>query len=440
MVANEAQLPLALQHANRIGLDIGGTLIKIVHYEPMPSPSLSIEHGSGNTDRDRTMNNDNSHVARGRLIFRKFEGSQLNEAILYMRSIFESKQTQERVLVATGGGAHKYAHKLTESLSAQLVKLDEMNSLIAGLTFLLASLPFESYALSQPADPQSPFTYLPAAEKPDALFPYLLVNIGSGVSILKVSSPSIYERVSGSSLGGGTFLGLCSALTRASSFDEAVALAESGDHSRVDLLVGDIYGGMDYQKIGLSRSVIASSCAKLSPVLNHYSKLQSSSSSLQNESTDPIQDADIAASLLHMICNNLGQIAYLNAQRHSVKRVIFSGFFIRRQILAMRKLSYAIDFWSRGTMSALFLRHEGYLGSLGALLQQQQQQQYPREPQSSNESLVDGEMKTDKDNIIEDVGPDTAARVTFPTLERLVTLEDQGYASPIELEWPALSC
>lgn len=40
----------------------------------------------------------------------------------------------------------------------------------------------------------------------EQLYPYLLVNIGSGVSILKVTSDTSYERVSGSSLGGGTFI------------------------------------------------------------------------------------------------------------------------------------------------------------------------------------------------------------------------------------------
>ena len=38
------------------------------------------------------------------------------------------------------------------------------------------------------------------------LFPYLVVNIGSGVSILKVKSPGVFERVSGSSLGGGAYV------------------------------------------------------------------------------------------------------------------------------------------------------------------------------------------------------------------------------------------
>lgn len=34
----------------------------------------------------------------------------------------------------------------------------------------------------------------------------------------------------------------------------------------------------------------------------------------------------------------------------------------------MNALSYAISFWSKGTVKALFLRHEGYLGAVGAFL------------------------------------------------------------------------
>jgi len=54
----------------------------------------------------------------------------------------------------------------------------------------------------------------------DNPFPYLLVNIGSGVSILKVESEDQYQRIDGTSLGGGTFYGLCNLLTGLSSFDE----------------------------------------------------------------------------------------------------------------------------------------------------------------------------------------------------------------------------
>jgi len=34
----------------------------------------------------------------------------------------------------------------------------------------------------------------------------------------------------------------------------------------------------------------------------------------------------------------------------------------------MNTLSYAINFWSKGTIKALFLRHEGYLGAVGAFM------------------------------------------------------------------------
>jgi len=72
---------------------------------------------------------------------------------------------------------------------------------------------------------------VPAADQD--LYPYLLVNIGSGVSMLKVEGDGQYERVSGSSLGGGTFWGLCRLLTKCRSFDEMLELSSRGDNSKV---------------------------------------------------------------------------------------------------------------------------------------------------------------------------------------------------------------
>lgn len=34
-----------------------------------------------------------------------------------------------------------------------------------------------------------------------------------------------------------------------SSFDELLELSQKGDNSTIDMLVGDIYGGMDYSKV-----------------------------------------------------------------------------------------------------------------------------------------------------------------------------------------------
>ena len=55
----------------------------------------------------------------------------------------------------------------------------------------------------------------------------------------------------GTSLGGGTFVGLCCLLSGCETFEEAVELAMAGDSKKVDKLVRDIYGG-DYDKFKLS--------------------------------------------------------------------------------------------------------------------------------------------------------------------------------------------
>lgn len=62
---------------------------------------------------------------------------------------------------------------------------------------------------------------------------------------------------SSSSLGGGTFLGLCCLLTGCETFEEALEMASKGDSTNVDKLVKDIYGG-DYERFGLQGSAVAS--------------------------------------------------------------------------------------------------------------------------------------------------------------------------------------
>lgn len=160
----------------------------------------------------------------------------------------------------------------------------------------------------------------------------------------------------GTNIGGGTFWGLCRLLTGLANFDEILELTSHGDNSKVDMLVGDIYGGRDYTGIGLSANTIASSFGK---VLHG------------NKSLDQYQPADIALSLCRMISYNIGQLAYLNAKRYNLSRIFFGGFFIRGHPYTMETISFAIRFWSKGEMAAHFLRHEGFLGAVGAFMKVQ---------------------------------------------------------------------
>jgi type II pantothenate kinase len=213
--------------------------------------------------------------------------------------------------------------------------------------------------------------------RPD-IYPYLLVNIGSGVSMIKVSGPQDFVRVGGTHLGGGTFWGILSLLTGARTFDEMLRMAENGDNSGVDMLVGDIYGA-GYSKIGLKSTAIASTFGKVFRMKRQAERHAEDGEGLSNG--DPKEQEehtisgfkieDMARSLLYAISNNIGQIAYLQSEKHGLQHIYFGGSFIQGHPQTMNTLSYAIRFWSKGEKQAYFLRHEGYLGAVGAFLKRQ---------------------------------------------------------------------
>jgi len=228
-----------------------------------------------------------------------------------------------------------------------------------GLDFFITEIPREVFTYSE-TDPMH------FVVPQDNIYPYLLVNIGSGVSFLKVTGPRSYQRVGGTSLGGGTLWGLLSLLTGARTFDEMLEQAAHGDNANVDMLVGDIYG-TDYGKIGLKSTTIASSFGKVFRM-----KREAESAAEDGRSATPedasFNSADVSRSLLYAISNNIGQIAYLQSQIHNLSNIYFGGSFIRGHRQTINTLSYAIKFWSKGEKQAYFLRHEGYLGAVGAFL------------------------------------------------------------------------
>ncbi|KAI8888714.1 fumble [Backusella circina FSU 941] len=326
-------LPNQTNHVSQIAVDIGGSLAKIIYF------TLSADRKGG------------------RLHFKKFETEKVEDWLDFIVELFRDAQhlaahSTQQVLKATGGGAHLFYDQLAERLPHVLIqKEDEMECLITGLSFFITEIPYEAFTYSElDTDP------IRFEEKSKDVYPYMLVNIGSGVSILKVTGPGPqdFSRISGTSLGGGTLWGLLSLLTDASSFDDMLEISKTGDNKNVDLLVGDIYG-QDYSKLGLKSSRIASSFGKVFKKGARQDK-------------NSFMSGDIAKSLLFMVSNNIGQIAYLNAQQHGIKRIYFGGCFIRGHPITMNSLSYAIRFWSNGDMKALFLRHEGHLGATGAFL------------------------------------------------------------------------
>lgn len=341
------------QHNSEVvhfSVDIGGTLTKLVYFTASTSSS------------------------GGRLHFRDFQtGLFETDALEFMIDLVRQSTSRKlsppiTYIISTGGGAHKFSRLMENTfkknkLPMHIVKKDEMECLIKGLDWLITKIPNEIFTYDLNTDK---IRFHTSPETETEIYPYLLVNIGLGVSMIKVTGPGPegFERIGGSSLGGGTLWGLLSLLTDARDYNEMLEMAQKGDNENIDLLVGDIYGS-SYNKIGLKSNHIASSFAKVFKKLrfNQQGKKLTTAEKLAN-----FRQEDIARSLLYLVSNNIGQIAYLQARRFGLKRIYFGGSYISGHMQTIHTLSYALNFWSNGEMQSYFLRHEGYLGSVGAFM------------------------------------------------------------------------
>lgn len=106
----------------------------------------------------------------------------------------------------------QYRATIERELGCQVVAVDEMEALVRGIEFVVSNLVGEcyTYKLSPMSGVDLPdiavgerWTHKVArpADAMDDIFPYLLVSIGSGVSIVRVDAPGVFSvRVCG---GGG---------------------------------------------------------------------------------------------------------------------------------------------------------------------------------------------------------------------------------------------
>lgn len=415
-----------------------------------------------------------SRALGGEFHFIRFETRRMENAMELIRA--NDLHLSIREMGATGGGAHKYAADWDRILGIKMDKQDELDSLVAGMQFVLSTVVGECYTFrprkkskaktgtppkkkrgsggalptecqSRPPDVEEEKKYpTPIASdvssdesdserasetdkdkdnrgadewwwsrkvQRDAIsysktYPYLLVTIGTGVSILRVDGPRKHERISGSTIGGGTYWGLIRLLTDLEDFEDGMRLAEHGDPSKVDMLVGDIYGDNSdaLEKLGLPASLVASSFGKLVTKENPAAGLK---------------QEDLARALLLMVTNNIGQVAYLNAKLHKTPRIYFGGNFLRGNKLSQRRLSFAIDFWSKGEMEALFLEHEGYFGALGAFLLSQDISLDDLEPPHKQEVSKGGLVLSRHD-------PGCVDQLAFRHHRRSQTMEENMFA------------
>lgn len=272
------------------GLDIGGTLAKMVHMQPAGRDwTLARRFGETGEHHEDLRFELSFGGSIHRVCFLSGTSSALERVLReHSNGGTEHSAASPRRVVAAGGGALRLASLLLDTMGIEMVPFKEMESLVTGLAFLHAyGPPGEVFEVDPESGAEQPTRW------PTPLFPCILVNIGSGVSMLRIDRAkpggggNTFIRMGGTASGGATFLGLARILTSARTFQEALALAARGDSSRVNKLVSDIYGDDGCNNLGLPANLTAVHFGKLvslpPPVMSH------------------VDEEDLAAALLVMV-------------------------------------------------------------------------------------------------------------------------------------------
>lgn len=171
-------------------------------------------------------------------------------------------------------------------------------------------------------------------EKTD-LKQFTLINIGTGTSFFKVDENGC-ERLLGSGLGGGTFMGLGGLLTGESDYYELVRLSKEGKRELVDLSVRDVYEAMN------------------SPVPEHLTASNFAKGDSSSKKEDKLR------ALTNMIVET---IILLASQAHKLEHFVFIGSTLKSNPALKEDLT---QFQELLSYTPIFPEKGAYAGSLGA--------------------------------------------------------------------------
>ncbi|RFU68409.1 type II pantothenate kinase [Bacillus sp. V59.32b] len=263
----------------RIGIDAGGSLIKLAYFEE-----------------------EKLHV-------KTYSYHDLSSLIKWLSII-----APEARICITGGKSGRVQEKLT--LPAKVI--DEFEATVEGAAFLLKQ------------------------EAKQSVDRCIVVNVGTGTSLHLLTENSS-ERIIGTGVGGGTFLGLAYLLSGEDDFREVVSLAEKGSRSEMDLQVKDIYAPLE------------------PPIPGHFTASNFGKAS----GLSSAKKEDAIAALTGMIAQTIMLLAVQAAGIHQVKDIVYIGGTVAGNKPIQLMLSDATTAFG---CQPLFLEKGEYSGAIGALL------------------------------------------------------------------------
>jgi len=379
------------------GMDIGGTLAKAAQLlapgEGHISPSTFGKSGTFHKElsfqlKVKDITHD-VHFLSGATYYLEMVLKSLQKVPSPMASIPMSRR-----IVTAGGGAHRLAQLFMDSLTVEVVPFKEMESLVSGLTFLHEHKPDKEVFKIQPDGTQE------FVDWPEPMYPCIVVNIGSGVSVLKLDASEdgqvpYFTRLGGTATGGAAFLGLVRMMTSAKTYPDCLALAQKGDATKVNKLVSDIYGQDGCSNLGLAPGLTAAHFAKITMmdfdhpkyreediaaavltmvvsastvIARAFSRSVASSTSVKEEKPQTrmrsrsLSGDDLASGSLVSKAQLIGAAPYPGERKTPV---FFVGGFLAENRRAWEIISRSFRNLECGP--ALFLRHADFLGALGCL-------------------------------------------------------------------------
>ncbi|MEK3765355.1 MULTISPECIES: type II pantothenate kinase [unclassified Solibacillus] len=266
-----------------IGIDTGGTLTKLAYMNDQQELTLTV------------FPSNEMHLVREWL----------------------EKHPQVEEIGLTGGRTEQLRDVLKTMKSIQYIV--EFEATLKGVRYLLEK---EGHSISQS----------------------IITNIGTGTSIHYMDGNS-HQRVGGTGVGGGTLIGLATIMTGISDFDEIKSNAFEGSRDGIDLLVKDIYQGMDTPIDG---NLTASNFGKVGITE-------------QRE----FDQNDVLATTQGLIGEVISTLSIQLAEQHNTDYIVYIGSTLIDNIQLKKVIEHYTILKKH---KPIFLQDCGFSGAIGALI------------------------------------------------------------------------
>lgn len=172
----------------------------------------------------------------------------------------------------------------------------------------------------------------------------IISNIGTGTSIHYMEG-NVHSRVGGTGIGGGTLIGLASIMTGIGEFDEIKERAKAGERSKIDLLVEDIYQGMDTPIAG---TLTASNFGKVG--ITEHTRYEKE---------------DVLATTQGLVGEVITTLSIQLAEQYQAEHIVYIGSTLTNNEQLKKVIAHYTILKNH---TPVFLEDCGFAGAVGALL------------------------------------------------------------------------